>query len=138
MLCSPLPPPDAENAWLTPFHGAMRFALSISERLGFLSGRDHGSKHCAISCHARHPPGETHCDLVKVMACPGGCVNGGGQPVGSVRSTVEERSGGLYQADMNYQIQRSNDNTLVTALYDGMLRGWEHTLPHRNFTQKRV
>ena len=72
------------------------------------------------------------------MACPGGCVNGGGQPVGSVRSTVEERSGGLYQADVNCQIQRSNDYMLVTALYDGMLRGREHTLPHRNFTQKRV
>jgi hydrogenase, Fe-only len=82
--------------------------------------------------------GEVHYDLVEVMACPGGCVNGGGQPVGSVRSTVEERSGGLYQADVNYQIQRSNDNPLVTALYDGMLRGREHTLLHRNFTQKRV
>jgi NADH-quinone oxidoreductase subunit G len=81
--------------------------------------------------------GEVHYDLVEVMACPGGCVNGGGQPVGSVRSTVEERSGGLYQADVNYQIQRSNDNPLVTALYDGMLRGREHTLLHRNFTQKR-
>lgn len=82
--------------------------------------------------------GEVRYDLVEVMACPGGCVNGGGQPVGSVRSTVEERSGGLYQADVNYQIQRSNDNPLVTALYDGMLRGREHTLLHRNFTQKRV
>ena len=82
--------------------------------------------------------GEVHYDLVEVMSCPGGCVNGGGQPVGSVRSTVEERSGGLYQADVNYQIQRSNDNPLVTALYDGMLRGREHTLLHRNFANKRA
>ena len=82
--------------------------------------------------------GEVHYDLVEVMACPGGCVNGGGQPVGSVRSTVEERSDGLYQADVNYQIQRSNDNPLVTALYDGMLRGREHTLLHRNFSNKRA
>ncbi len=82
--------------------------------------------------------GEVHYDLVEVMACPGGCVNGGGQPVGTVRSTAEERSGGLYQADVNYQIQRSNDNPLVTALYDGMLRGREHTLLHRNFAHKRA
>ena len=82
--------------------------------------------------------GEVHYDLVEVMACPGGCVNGGGQPVGSVHSTVAERSGGLYQADVNYQIQRSNDNPLVASLYDGMLRGREHTLLHRNFSYKRT
>ncbi|MBQ9412286.1 MAG: (2Fe-2S)-binding protein [Oscillospiraceae bacterium] len=81
--------------------------------------------------------GEAHYDLIEVMACPSGCVNGGGQPVGAVRSSVEERAGGLYKADVNYQIQRSNDNPLVVALYDGMLKGREHTLLHRNFSQKK-
>ena len=45
---------------------------------------------------------------------------------------------GLYKADVNYQIQRSNDNPLVVALYDGMLKGREHTLLHRNFSYKNA
>ena len=82
--------------------------------------------------------GEVHYDLIEVMACPNGCVNGGGQPVGAVKSSTDERMNGLYKADVNYQIQRSNDNPLVVALYDGMLKGREHTLLHRNFSHKRV
>ncbi|MBR1496122.1 MAG: [Oscillospiraceae bacterium] len=82
--------------------------------------------------------GEEHYDLIEVMACPSGCINGGGQPVGAVKSSTDARMNGLYKADVNYQIQRSNDNPLVVALYDGMLKGREHTLLHRNFSHKRV
>ena len=81
--------------------------------------------------------GEAHYDLVEVMACPSGCVNGGGQPAGHVRSSTDQRTAGLYKADVNYQIQRSNDNPLVVALYDGMLRGREHTLLHRNLSHRK-
>ena len=81
--------------------------------------------------------GEAHYDLIEVMACPGGCVNGGGQPAGNTRSSISERTDGLYKADVNYQIQRSNDNPLVAALYEGMLKGREHVLLHRNFSYKQ-
>ena len=80
--------------------------------------------------------GEAHYDLIEVMACPSGCINGGGQPVGAVKSSTDQRMNGLYKADVNYQIQRSNDNPLVVALYDGMLKGREHALLHRNFSYK--
>ena len=80
--------------------------------------------------------GETHYDLVEVMACPGGCVMGGGQPVGAVKSSAAQRTKGLYKADVNYQIQRSNDNPLVLSLYEGMLKGRTHELLHRNFSYK--
>ena len=81
--------------------------------------------------------GEAEYDMIEVMACPGGCVSGGGQPVGRERSSTAERAEGLYRADVSYQIQRSNDNPLVTALYDGMLKGREHTLLHRNFANRK-
>ena len=81
--------------------------------------------------------GEAHYDLVEVMACPGGCVMGGGQPVGKLRSSREMRTSGLYKADVNYQIQRSNDNPLVLSLYEGMLKGREHDLLHRNFSHRQ-
>ena len=80
--------------------------------------------------------GEVHYDLIEVMACPGGCVMGGGQPVGAVKSTREQRSQGLYKADVNYQIKRSNDNPLVVSLYNGFLKGRTHALLHRNFSYK--
>ena len=82
--------------------------------------------------------GEEHYDLVEIMACPNGCVNGGGQPVGKVKSSTDERTAGLYKADVNYQIQRSNDNPLVMSLYEGMLKGREHELLHRNFSYKQA
>ena len=80
--------------------------------------------------------GEAHYDLIEVMACPSGCINGGGQPVGEIKSSPEMRASGLYKADVNYQIQRSNENPLVLALYDGLLKGKEHDLLHRNFSHK--
>ena len=80
--------------------------------------------------------GESEYDLIEVMACPSGCVGGGGQPVGREHSSTAERAEGLYRADVSYQIQRSNDNPLVSDLYEGMLKGREHTLLHRNFSQK--
>ena len=44
--------------------------------------------------------GEKKYDFIEVMACPGGCVNGGGQPY-ATRKQVEERNAGLYKADKN-------------------------------------
>jgi NADH-quinone oxidoreductase subunit G len=80
--------------------------------------------------------GEEHYDLVEVMACPGGCVMGGGQPIGRRRSTADQRTQGLYRTDVSFQIKRSNDNPLVVALYDGLLKGRTHELLHRNFSGK--
>jgi len=80
--------------------------------------------------------GEAQYDLVEVMACPGGCVMGGGQPLGRWRKTAEQRTQGLYRTDVNFQIKRSNDNPLVMSLYDGMLKGRTHDLLHRNFSGK--
>ena len=80
--------------------------------------------------------GEAHYDLVEVMACPGGCVMGGGQPVGRWRGSAEQRTASLYRTDVNFQIKRSNDNPLVMALYDGLLKNRTHDLLHRNFSYK--
>ena len=80
--------------------------------------------------------GEEHYDLVEVMACPGGCVMGGGQPIGRWRSSADERTQSLYRTDVSFQIKRSNDNPLVMSLYEGLLKGRTHELLHRNFSGK--
>ncbi len=67
--------------------------------------------------------GEDDIQFMEVMACPGGCVNGGGQPVQpmSVRNYTDLkalRAKVLYDADKNLPIRESHKNPEVQALYD--------------------
>jgi NADH-quinone oxidoreductase subunit G len=71
-------------------------------------------------------------DFVEVMACPGGCVNGGGQPFAAV-SAGEERGNLLYAADRMSNIKRSEENPLMMTLYDGLLKGKVRELLHVHY-----
>ena len=68
-----------------------------------------------------------HFDFVEVMACPGGCVNGGGQPFAPY-TDKEKRGAGLYAADRLCSIKSSEENPLMATLYDGLLKGRSHEL----------
>lgn len=76
--------------------------------------------------------GEAQYDFVEVMACRRGCVMGGGQPLNAGARTRAARMEGLYKADVNTQIKKSDENPMIQALYDGLLKGKEHELLHRN------
>ena len=61
--------------------------------------------------------------FVEIMACPGGCVNGGGQPTqpGSVHNFVDLkgiRGKALYEADKNLPKRMSHDSEAVKLVYD--------------------
>lgn len=73
--------------------------------------------------------GEEHFDFVEVMACPGGCISGAGQPF-SHQPEKQQRAKGIYKADKVSQIKRSEENPLMMALYDGMLKHRTHELLH--------
>lgn len=73
--------------------------------------------------------GEAYYDLVEVMACPCGCVGGAGQPY-TIRSRKAMRADGLYAEDRISQIKRSEENPMVIALYDGLLKKNRHALLH--------
>ncbi len=67
--------------------------------------------------------GERHYDFVEVMACPGGCINGGGQPTqsDSVRNNVDLktlRAKALYDFDFETQYRKSHESPVVKMLYD--------------------
>ncbi|MBR5515424.1 MAG: [Clostridia bacterium] len=67
--------------------------------------------------------GEIKVDFIEIMACPGGCVNGGGQPTqpAVVRNNVnlrELRASVLYKADSEMDLRKSHENSAVKALYD--------------------
>lgn len=76
-----------------------------------------------------------HYDFIEVMACPGGCVAGGGQPFGT-NATKEVRGKALYSADKMLSIKRSEENPLMLSLYDGVLKGRVHELLHVHYNHK--
>lgn len=74
--------------------------------------------------------GEEHFDFVEVMACPGGCIAGAGQPF-SHRPEKLARTAGLYKADKTSVIKRSEENPVIAQLYNSeILKGREHELLH--------
>lgn len=79
--------------------------------------------------------GELHYDIVEVMACPGGCISGAGQPYLS-RVERMERGKTLYEADRTMPVKRSQDNPLMDKLYDGILKNRTHELLHVEYKRK--
>jgi len=70
--------------------------------------------------------GEAEYHFIEIMGCPGGCVNGGGQPIqpASVRNFVDLkalRAKALYNADTNKTVRKSHLNPAVMAVYDEFL-----------------
>ena len=74
-------------------------------------------------------------DFVEVMACPGGCVCGAGQPF-VLQEGKESRGRGLYAADKMSSIKRSEENPLMLSLYSGLLKGRVHDLLHVHYHAK--
>lgn len=56
--------------------------------------------------------------FIEVMACPGGCIGGGGQPYGITNQIRAARAAGLYEDDRDSAIRYSHENPSVKALYD--------------------
>jgi NADH-quinone oxidoreductase subunit G len=61
--------------------------------------------------------GEVNYDFVEIMACPGGCVGGGGQPITEVATRTLQRSKVLYGLDKHADIRFSHENSAVLACY---------------------
>lgn len=80
----------------------------------------------------RMQTGEKQYDFIEVMACPGGCICGAGQPVTDSEGK-KRRSAGLYEADRMSNIKRSEENPVIMALYGGLLKGKIHKLLHVNY-----
>jgi NADH-quinone oxidoreductase subunit G len=81
--------------------------------------------------------GECDLDLIEVMACPGGCIGGGGQPVSREPEIRKLRTQGLYDVDKNMELHKSQENHLVTECYQkhlGEIGGRKaHRLLHTHY-----
>lgn len=66
--------------------------------------------------------GKVQYDLIEVMACPDGCVNGGGQPIPAKNLSVKARTRTIYEIDKNETIKSAHKNNAVKKIYGEYLR----------------
>lgn len=85
--------------------------------------------------------GKSQFDLIEIMACPGGCIGGGGQPYhhGDL-SVIEKRRSALYNIDKDKPRRKSHENVEVQRLYENFLdkpgSKKAHDLLHTTYSQK--
>lgn len=76
--------------------------------------------------------GEAKYHAIEIMACPGGCINGGGQPyTGSNLKTLEKRKNAIYQVDKDLPIRKSHQNPSIIKLYNDYLGEPGSQLAHK-------
>lgn len=84
-------------------------------------------------------------DFIEVMACPGGCVNGGGQPIVSAQGRAEkdirvERAKALYAEDRGAAIRKSHENPVIQKMYETYFEKpcshKAHELLHTHYTKR--
>lgn len=61
--------------------------------------------------------GEAEYHFIEIMACPGGCIGGGGQPVPVNADVRRQRIGSIYDCDQAYTIRKSHENPAIQELY---------------------
>lgn len=79
--------------------------------------------------------GEKKYDFIEVMACPGGCVSGGGQPIISSKEKElidvrEERAKAIYEEDKSLPIRKSHKNPYIKQIYEEFLKEPNSHLSH--------
>lgn len=83
--------------------------------------------------------------FIEIMACPGGCVTGGGQPIVDSKTLMDidlkcERAKALYTEDKNLPVRKSHKNPAITKIYDEYLEKpgshKSHKLLHTHYSEK--
>ena len=88
--------------------------------------------------------GRSDIHFIEVMSCPGGCVGGGGQPLGPTRDAIAIRLGKLYDIDASESVSKrmSHHNEEVKRLYEEFLGSplgpMSHELLHTHYHERPV
>lgn len=89
--------------------------------------------------------GEADCQFIEIMCCPGGCVNGGGQPTqpAEVRNFTDLKSlraKALYEEDKNLPFRKSHESPIVKQVYQEYLEEpgshIAHQILHTTFVKR--
>ena len=80
--------------------------------------------------------------FIEVMSCPGGCINGGGQPRGANLETIKARMQALYAIDRDAIVRSSHENPAIQRLYgeylEKPLSHRAHELLHTHYERREV
>lgn len=84
--------------------------------------------------------GEADYTFIEIMACPGGCLGGGGQPFGTDQEVRKKRAEAIYQIDRDLPMRKSHENPAIQELYAEFLKEplghKSHELLHTHYTPK--
>ncbi|MBN2081057.1 iron hydrogenase small subunit [bacterium] len=83
----------------------------------------------------------SHCHFIEFMACPGGCLGGGGQPIPTNPEIRAARAKAIYSEDAAYEVRKSHENPAIIKLYnefltDGPCGHVSHKLLHTHYTKR--
>ena len=67
--------------------------------------------------------------FIEIMACVGGCIGGGGQPISRDPDCLMKRKNGLYKDDKNMKFRKSHENPAIQELYKEFL---DHPLSEKS------
>ena len=84
--------------------------------------------------------GEGNYHFVEIMACPGGCIGGGGQPIKTTNAVRERRIDAIYREDKRMAIRKSHENPAIKQIYAEFLgrplSHKAHELLHTHYTPR--
>ncbi|MFA8450888.1 MAG: NADH-dependent [FeFe] hydrogenase, group A6 [Bacteroidales bacterium] len=84
--------------------------------------------------------GKADYHFVEVMACPGGCLGGGGQPIPTDMDIRMERARAIYEEDRNMPLRKSHENPEIVKIYEDFLEKPNshkaHELLHTHYTKR--
>jgi NADP-reducing hydrogenase subunit HndD len=84
--------------------------------------------------------GKSPYHFIEIMACPGGCLGGGGQPIPTNEAIRLKRMAAIYEEDMNLPIRKSHENPEITAIYEEFLKEplghKSHELLHTHYRKR--
>jgi iron only hydrogenase large subunit-like protein len=84
--------------------------------------------------------GKSPYHFIEIMACPGGCLGGGGQPIPTSLEIREKRMKAIYAEDENMVFRKSHDNPDVIAIYNEFLdkpnSHISHELLHTHYIER--
>lgn len=86
--------------------------------------------------------GRSDIHFIEVMTCPGGCVNGGGQPINTDQKAIKARMKVLYDIDRDDHLRTAHANPYIKELYEKFLGEplghKSHTLLHTHYEKREV
>jgi len=85
--------------------------------------------------------GKADYHFIEIMACPGGCLGGGGQPIPTTPEIRQKRVEAIYEEDMSMSLRKSHENPEVIGLYKEFLGQpyghMSHKLLHTDYVERQ-